>query len=383
MARLDTENPRVLANLQICRALAAVIVVIGHGLHDVDTIAARAGIPAEHAFVNWGAGVDMFFVISGFIMVHVAGGEFAKTGASGRFLLNRLIRVVPLYWTITTALILGSWLAPRLLNVPIGGAWHIIASYLFIPDWRADHSSIRPVMALGWTLNFEILFYAAFAAAMLLPFRRGLIALASVFTAAVAAQALVKSDQTQIAFWCDPVLFEFLFGAAIGCAYRAGWRLSMGAALAMGAIGFSLLLADLTALLTLPPRTSFLTSGLPAMMVVAAAALGPELRRGLALSTGVAVGNASYALYLIHPFVIRPMREVWSKTGAASLPLWMFTAVCATLAILIALGIHRWLETPATAWLRRFTKRGDASRAARRLAAIQERPATRIAAARA
>lgn len=127
----------ILVNLQICRGVAALLVVIGHSLHDYDAIAARAGLPADGAIFNWGCGVDIFFVISGFIMVHVASDDFTKPHAGANFILKRIARIVPLYWSMTTLVIVGGIIAPRLLNEPIGGVWHAVASYLFIPDKRA------------------------------------------------------------------------------------------------------------------------------------------------------------------------------------------------------------------------------------------------------
>jgi exopolysaccharide production protein ExoZ len=351
------KSKAVLANVQVCRALAALIVVVGHSLHDLDTIAARAGLAPVGASINWGAGIDIFFVISGFIMVYVAGPDFTAPGASWRFLGRRLARVAPLYWLTTTALIAGAMIAPTLLNVPIGEFRHIAFSYLFIPDWRPDMSIVRPVMALGWTLNYEMLFYAVFAATMTLPFRVGVLAMTSVFVSFALVHTLFDIRQTQLAFWTDPIALEFVLGVYVGWAHRAGWRLPALPAMAMGAVGLLLVVGNAPEALGLATSVNFLRYGVPATLLVAAAALGPAMPETRAVNAAVVLGGASYALYLSHPFVIRPMREIWLAAGGAALPGAAFPIVCSAVAIGVAMALHRYAERPLERTMRRLLDR--------------------------
>jgi exopolysaccharide production protein ExoZ len=344
----------VISSLQICRGLAALLVVVGHSLHDLDSIAARAGLEPLHTSINWGCGIDIFFVISGFIMVHVAAPEFATPGAPWRFMSKRLARIVPLYWLVTTVLIVGALVAPSLLNVPIGGAQHIVSSYLFIPDWRPDMSVVRPVMALGWTLNYEMLFYVFFACAMFLPFPRAVAALTIVFVGGVIAKRVFQIEQTQLAFWMDPLVLEFLFGVYVGMAYRAGWRLNGPTALILGALGFVGVATGLPEALGISIDANFIRYGVPAALLIAAATLGPNLPDMLPVRFGAALGDSSYALYLIHPFIIRPLREVWLRMGGAALPLAAYVVVCVILAVLAAFALHYWLELPIGRALKPF-----------------------------
>ncbi len=95
---------QTIAVLQVLRAIAALTVVFGHAQHDALVSAMRAGqeFTRNHA-LPWGAGVDLFFVISGFIMVHASERLFGREGAAREFALRRLIRIVPLYWLLATA----------------------------------------------------------------------------------------------------------------------------------------------------------------------------------------------------------------------------------------------------------------------------------------
>ena len=275
----------------------------------------------------------------------------ARPARSRRFLVKRFARVAPLYWLVTTALILGSLIAPSLLNVPIGGARHILASYLFIPDWRPDMSVVRPVMALGWTLNYEMLFYLVFGCAMAAPLRIAVPAMTALFVAAALSKSLFAIEQTQLAFWMDPLILEFLFGAYLGLAHRAGCRLSAPVAIALGLAGLILVTTALPEAAGLTISANFLRYGAPAAMLVGAAALGPQLPAIAPVRFAVALGDASYALYLSHPFVIRPLREVWRRIGGEHLPLLAFTATCVLVAIAVAFALHRYLENPIARWL--------------------------------
>ena len=344
----------VLSNVQICRAVAALGVVLGHGLHD-------AGALEAAPFVNWGAGVDIFFVISGFIMVLVAAHSFGAPGEGKRFLARRMVRVAPLYWLATTALLAGAWIAPGLLNVPIGGWWHVVSSYLFIPDTRPGLDALRPLFALGWTLNYEMLFYVVFAGEMALPFRFGLGALIALFVAAAAVHVTLPLNYGPFGFWSDPIALEFVLGTLIGAAYHAGWRMGPRAALACAAVGFALVNIDVFAALGVTGVPTFLCFGVPAALMVAGAALGPQLAGLRAVAWGVTLGDASYALYLSHPFVIRPLALLWRRAlgGRAEVA---FVAATALICVAVALAVHVWIERPMTrALVARLRARHDAA----------------------
>ena len=97
-------------------------------------MAAKLGLSFEPLeALPWAAGVDVFFVISGFVMVHASRGLFARPGASGVFLARRLARIVPLYWGTTTLYLAVALAAPCLLNSALLEPWPVLASYLFIP----------------------------------------------------------------------------------------------------------------------------------------------------------------------------------------------------------------------------------------------------------
>jgi len=355
----------LLDNLQVCRAFAAITVVIGHALHDAGVVAAQRGAEAPGPDIDWTFGVDVFFVISGFIMVHVSGKDFTRPGAAWQFLRRRLVRIVPLYWTLTTIMLAVGLLLPQLLAIPVGSPSYVVSSYLFIPEWRvgAPVPEIRPLLALGWTLNYEMLFYVALAGVMFLPVKRAIATLTALFATAVTARFALEIQQTQLMFWSDPIILEFLLGCYLALARQAGWRLPAPAALLLGAAGITGLLLNSGSAAELRP----LLVGLPALLLVAAAALGPTLPGGLPTRFATLLGDASYALYLSHPLVIRIQREVWLKLADPAWPLWLYALLCVVAASLAAIPIYLLFERPVTRLLQGKTH--DRLEAAKGLAA--------------
>jgi peptidoglycan/LPS O-acetylase OafA/YrhL len=222
-----------LRSIQILRAVAACLVVFGHALHETADISARTGRPPLNVnVIDWGIGVDIFFVISGFIMIYTTAELFGQPGAMRTFLMRRIIRA------------LGAALA-----VALGPFWGI-----------------------------------------------------------------------------DQIL----------------------------------------------PRC--VSGGLPAMLIVAAAAFGPRLSASWIVTPLVVLGDASYSLYLTHPFAIRPMRNIWMALDGSALPFSLFVMLCLLAAIAAALVVYRWIERPITDVLRsRLGSRGTSR--PRRLAGTQPQSA--------
>lgn len=127
-------------SIQLLRAVAAIAVVTQH-----------VPIPI---FGDGLWGVDLFFVISGFIMCHA-------TARSGRnFFLKRIIRIVPLYWLGTLFIYALALTLPQLLNTTTANPVDLLKSLLFIPFIKGGIPV--PIVFQGWTLNYEMFFYGLF-----------------------------------------------------------------------------------------------------------------------------------------------------------------------------------------------------------------------------
>jgi peptidoglycan/LPS O-acetylase OafA/YrhL len=344
-------------NIQALRAIAALMVVLAHAGHETEALAPRVGrAVVDLSMLQLGAGVDIFFVISGFIMVYTSAGLYGRPGAPRLFLLRRFVRIAPLYWLLTTLLLAGAIVAPQLLNVPIGDWQHMLASYLFIPSLRGGE--IRPVMALGWTLNLEMFFYILFAATLVLPLRLGIAALTLLLSGLALCGALFQPAQVQLAFWTQGIILEFLFGCLLALAYLRGARLTAPFAVLAVALGLAAMVR-FPGFDDAPSWPPVLRWGVPALLVVAGAALhrGKTPRIALLLA---GLGDASYSLYLVHPFALRPLRDIWARLVGGALPLEIYVACAVGFGVLVALVMHRLVERPllriCQGWLKR---RGD------------------------
>lgn len=319
-----------LSGLQVLRALAAVMVLIGHVIAEAEHYFA---LPLPGDAVPWTRGVDIFFVISGFVIT-LSLARYA--GQPGAFLWRRLLRVVPLYWLFTTLMVVALIVLPSGAKDTSFDPLQILSSYTFVPYERLD-GRIAPVLSLGWTLNYEVFFYAL--AALCLPLPRPLIALGATLLAAASIGLIADISSPQLTFWTNPIILEFLFGVVLARLWQRGWH-HPNLGLATCGVLFGLVLLVLLDQTTLP---RFIAAGFPALIIVASGTLFCPLVRLPAMIWG----DASYALYLSHRFVLRgatililPLLPT-TQFGAM---IYVFT-VCA-LALALGLLTHLWIEKP-------------------------------------
>jgi exopolysaccharide production protein ExoZ len=348
-----------LVPIQVLRAAAALAVAMLHAQYEAGLLAATSGRPFRpFDLLPWEAGVDVFFVISGFVMVFASRRMFGRGWGGPEpvmrvFLARRIARVVPLYWLATT-LYLGLALAsPGIVNVAPSPGF-VVASYAFWPAARPD-GLVQPLYSLGWTLNFEMFFYLLFALALPWP-RRTAVLVVTMAQAVLVAVVAARGAPLPLSFWGDPIVLEFVLGMALGLARTEGLLLGPSARLALGALGlvlFALVEAGFGSAL---PRA--LVFGLPAGCLVAACGLGRE--HALAEETRLTriaaiVGDASYALYLTHPFVVRGLRRLIELANLdIAVGPWPFVALALVAALAASIGVHLLIERPVTATTRRL-----------------------------
>lgn len=348
---------QIIHSIQVLRALAAFMVAIHHAQWDASLLAERFGLGfVRNDLLPWMAGVDIFFVVSGFIMVHASAGLFGRAGAWRSFLSRRIARIVPLYWAATTLFLVVVLAAPAALNSARPDLWQILASYLFWPA-VSTQGLVQPIYSLGWTLNYEMLFYALFAAGLVLPGRWTLPAVAAALAGLVAAQELLGLP-LPFGFWGQPIVLEFAAGMGIAVLRAKGLRLGAMARIALAIAGLAVLVMAARADVGASPWSGPLWHGSAAALLVLAAGCGsPRERPAPGLVRGLAtLGDASYALYLVHPFVIRALRQAMTLAGLA-LPA-VLVALALVGSVAAALLVHFSFEKPATRWMRRVLESG-------------------------
>jgi exopolysaccharide production protein ExoZ len=344
---ISSHPGREIASIQALRALAALSVALVHTMGEAGAMNGTPGISPWPwlASLPWEAGVDLFFIISGFVMVYSSRELFGAPGAWRLFLGRRIARILPIYWGVTTLFLIVALAAPVALDDPFGSWRVVIASYFFLP-WQRPDGAFLPVFRLGWTLNYEMLFYVIFAGAIRFPLRQAIMVVSAILLALVLFRAVHISELPQLMFWGDPIVLEFIFGMLIGWIVVTGGRIPP-IGLLIGAAGLVTLAANPVALGV--PR--WLGFGLPVAALLLAS-LRP-IRPSWLLSTLGYVGSASYAIYLTHLFVARAVREVWMRLlGPAQLGLHVGLALVST--IVISLLVCNFFEVPTTRLVRRL-----------------------------
>jgi peptidoglycan/LPS O-acetylase OafA/YrhL len=270
--------------IQYLRAIAASLVVIHHALAAL--IVTSIGL----------FGVDLFFVISGYVMwATTTDGQ--RTPLS--FWAARIVRIVPLYWVFTTLYIVVALLMPSGVSYAVFDPLFLVKSYLFIPAAHPTLGVVAPVYTLGWTLNYEMFFYLLFGVALFIPSRLSRFAtLVAAFLALVTIGRWVSGGPV-VATYTDPILLEFLAGIVL--AMLSPWLMRQAAVL-----GGLLILASAAFLIIVAaaglPWERALASGVPAAGIVAGALVLEPLARKAPSRLGLLLGDASYSIYLAHPF---------------------------------------------------------------------------------
>nr|WP_295888176.1 acyltransferase [uncultured Devosia sp.] len=332
-----TERPAFIDNVQVLRAVAALLVVAVHSIdiahnHPGSTFRVVGGLE------NFGAaGVDLFFVISGFIIAHTA-----FIGTSRRpmdFALQRFWRVVPLYWLLSVPYAL----MPGGLEVD-----KVVATLLFWPASN-PHLLSTPVMLIGWTLCFEMLFYAAATLVLLRPGR----AMLAVVLAAYALCWLLAqvTDLSAFRFLGNPLILEFLLGVLIAhvSARLPAWLGPMALLAGIGWFAGTIALGLEGSGFHDPAVWSrLLVWGMPSALIVLGAVVMPPWRPATLFRPLLLVGAASYSIYLAHPLALWLLQDLLRVLDQHWNGLLVFL-VCLVVSVLGGLLVYRCIERPILA----------------------------------
>jgi peptidoglycan/LPS O-acetylase OafA/YrhL len=319
-------------NVELLRFIAALAVVY---FHAVGTL--RAGGFSEigsNPFTGLGAaGVDIFFVISGFVIFL---SLTRKSRTPLEFARDRLVRLVPAYWILTFShlVILASVGIFRGTEVPFSFSWTIQS--LFFVSQPLGNS--LPLISQGWSLEIEMLFYLLVAVGLVIKN-----SVANILFPAVALVSLVGFGLL------SDLAVEFIFGGLLGLLYT---RLKIPALIAVGAgfLGIALFVAPVLLGAVDAPR--WITWGIPSMLIVFSAVNLPQLQWKL-LPT---LGAASYPVYLLHMMVINIVSPITSAFGTSTAFFFFALASCLILSQVLGIFFDKFIDKPISRFLKARVK---------------------------
>jgi exopolysaccharide production protein ExoZ len=320
-----------LASIQILRAAAALSVVLFHA-------AQWSHLGSHLDFAVGAAGVDLFFVISGFVLWSACE---ARTPTPTAFLLARARRILPLYWIVTLAVAAAALAAPRALPIVIPEGRHLVLSLLLLPHTDPAGGPF-PLLPTGWTLIYEAFFYGVMALALAAPKDRRLQVVSGLLVAASLMGFAYHGWYTLLA---NPLLLEFLAGVGLARLWAKGRFERLPRAAGPVLIGAGVVI--LAACQVFGLRDDFLRPfvwGPPAALIVAGAL---KLQADGRIGSGrlarilVAEGDASYSLYLVQAPAIAAFAWLTSAWPAA-----LRAPACIAVAVAIGWLCYRLVERP-------------------------------------
>ena len=334
-------TPRTqLLSIQYLRGLAALSVLVTHALQwpltEMNIVLLKTGR----------LGVDVFFVISGFIITTIAGdGRFNPK----EFLVRRAFRIVPAYWAATLLITILAVAIPTQFRTTIPTIEGLIKSLLFIPSLEPK----APLLLLGWSLNFEAFFYLLFASLFFLKSEARTLVLLGIFALLIATGQFATGLSHVEAIYTSPSLIGFSLGTILAQAYRHGLfthfcaQLRWATVVAPCVLLVAFYMVDWSGAeeIALWKHALMSSTALSIVLFGLNHEAAGEVTRVQSLKY---IGDISYSVYLFHLFSVGAIWAISKRLFDIHQPLVYLG--CATLAILagLAAGLvcHHFIEKP-------------------------------------
>jgi exopolysaccharide production protein ExoZ len=348
---------RKLQNIQALRGIAVLSVVLFH----LVTIEHKYGgtetiLPF---FFNFGLfGVDLFFVISGFVMVAITRGKFQDIKQALLFLYHRASRIYPAYWIYSLFVLCVFLIKPSLVNSSQGSQVDILSSFLLLP------SETLPLVMVGWTLIHEMYFYLTFFLVMLLIKERHLpfvILLWGIVIIFLNVFLELTSPFSRLV--SHPLTIEFISGCFLAIIFfRENNRLLetrsllilTSICLIVSVYGYCLY-HQITGQIDPQGWWRILIFGIPAILLVFSF-VNAERNGNILHSSLVKIGDASYSIYLSHILTLSAAGRLWSMyySSNAAYDKIIMIPLFLVLTIIVGIASYHFIEMPLLRYSRRI-----------------------------
>lgn len=329
--------------LQIMRAVAVILVAWGH-----------AGLEFHQRLPDLGIfGIDLFFVISGFIMASIVLHSRESPGwpTTLDFMMRRFIRIYPIYWIYAAICTIRIWHNGYLFRQNF---WFSVPLLPMPHHWR--------IVDFSWTMMFEIMFYCILGFLLLFTVRRAVPLLIVLLTSMVCLSRFVDISEERWGVVANPILLEFVFGAVIAVFFYRYQRLRAAGILLLccgTAYAFYIRMHPSAAAWGMQPilfgdayhvLLRAATWGLAAALIVGGMVFwSPEVRSWPG-KLGVVIGNASYSIYLgsalVMEFGNRAMQRLHHVEATS--PLWLIATY--QIAVVLMVIVSGWLSYQFVEW---------------------------------
>ena len=311
--------PRKILNIQALRGVAVLLVVFFHMM----TIEKKYGGASVilPGFLQFGMfGVDLFFVISGLVMVTVTRNKFQQPRQALRFLYHRISRIYPLYWFYSLLVLAVFLYSPSMVNSSQGGRVDILASFLILPQQQ------WPLLMVGWTLVHEMYFYFVFFLMLFLPEKHLVKGLAAWTAVIVLLQLNIPTASgPTLRLVSHPLTIEFIGGCLIGLItsedngdFSGKHYLYLAVLVTAVALPCFLFYQHTTGLDEPPGWWRSCIMGLPAMFIVYAL-VRAEQKKVLLAKPLCMIGDVSYSIYLSHILTLSLIGRIWAFFSSDSI----------------------------------------------------------------
>jgi len=340
---------KTLGSIQLLRGIACILVVLLH--ITINCEEKTGGIFLFNIFKFGGSGVDIFFVLSGFIITYTNFTYIGKPFTGVKYLKRRFIRIFPIYWIIITCLILLQILLPDFYNTKFDtGIFNIIQTYLLLPG----HVMLNGV---SWSLTNELFFYLLYALAIVIPQKKISFYLLIIYFCILIVFAIIGPvnllGSSSLTIFLFPMNIEFILGVFVVLIVNSILPKYVFPILIVGIVIFMFGAflndrnIDLSRSFSNQALNRVLLFGIPSFLIILAL-VKMELTKNIYLhSIFLKLGDASYSIYLLHLPIVAAFFKIMAKLRIENTAITqLFCLLLLILVCSIGVWIYHNIEKP-------------------------------------